>query len=41
VNAHKMLYHILEEVPLNELKIFEWKGKGVGSTTSHFVTNDE
>jgi hypothetical protein len=30
VNAHTTHYHIVEEVPLSELSIFQWKGKGVG-----------
>jgi hypothetical protein len=41
VNAHMKRYHILEDVPLSELKIFRWKGKGVGVSTSHFVTIEE
>jgi hypothetical protein len=40
VNAHTPRYHI-EVVPLSELKIFQYNGKGVGDTSSHFVTNDE
>jgi hypothetical protein len=30
VNAHTTRYHIVEEVPLSELSIFQWKGKSVG-----------
>ena len=41
VNAHTTRYHIVEEVPLSLLKIFQWKGKGVGASTAHFVTNEE
>jgi hypothetical protein len=41
VNAHTPRYHIEEVVPLSELKIFQYNGKGVGDTSSHFVTNDE
>jgi hypothetical protein len=40
VNAHTTWYHIVE-VPLSELLIFEWKGKGVGAPSAHFVTDDE
>jgi hypothetical protein len=29
VNAHTMWYHIVEEVSLSELSIFQWKGKGL------------
>jgi hypothetical protein len=28
-------------VLLNELKIFQWNGKGVGATSAHFVTDEE
>jgi hypothetical protein len=28
-------------VPLSELKIFQWNGKGVGATSAHFVTDEE
>jgi hypothetical protein len=31
VNAHTTWYHIVEEVPLSELSIFQWNGKGVGA----------
>jgi hypothetical protein len=41
VNAHMMRYHILEEVPLSELSIFQWKGKGIGAPSAHYVTDDE
>jgi hypothetical protein len=26
---------------LTELKFFQWKGKGVGSTSAHFVTDEK
>jgi hypothetical protein len=35
-----MQYHIVEEVPLSELKIFQWKGKDVEPSSAHYVTND-
>jgi hypothetical protein len=41
VNAHMSRYHVVEEVSLSELKIFQWKGKGVGAMTSHFVIDEE
>jgi hypothetical protein len=41
VNAHMMRYHIVEKVPLSKLSIFQWKGKGVGARSTHYVTNDE
>jgi hypothetical protein len=39
--AHTMRYHIVEEAPLSELSIFQWKGKGVGAPSVHYVTNNE
>jgi hypothetical protein len=41
VNAHTMHYHIVEEVLLSELSIFQWKGKGVGAPSTHYVMDDE
>jgi hypothetical protein len=41
VNAHTTWYHIVEEVPLSELSMFQWKGKGVGASSAHYVTDDE
>jgi hypothetical protein len=41
VNAHITWYHIVEEVPLIELSIFQWKGKGVGAPSVHYVTYDK
>jgi hypothetical protein len=41
VNAHTMRYHIVEEVPLSELSIFQWKGKSVVAPSAHYVTDDE
>jgi hypothetical protein len=41
VNAHMTQYHIVEEVPLNELSIFQWKGKGGGAPIAHYVTDEE
>jgi hypothetical protein len=32
VNAHLMRYHIVEKIPLSELSIFQWKGKGIGGS---------
>jgi hypothetical protein len=34
-------YHIVEEVPLSELSIFQWKGKCVGASSAHYVMDDE
>jgi hypothetical protein len=36
-----MRYHIVEEVSLSELSIFQWKGKGDGTSSAHYVTDDE
>jgi hypothetical protein len=41
VNAIVMRYHIVEEVLLSELSIFQWKGKGVGAPGAHYITDDE
>jgi hypothetical protein len=41
VNAHTTLYQIVEEVPLSEPSIFQWKGKGVGAPSAHYVMDDE
>jgi hypothetical protein len=41
VIAHTPRYHIEEVVPLSELKIFQWNGKGVRATSAHFVTDEE
>jgi hypothetical protein len=41
VNALVMQYHIVEEVFLSELSIFQWKGKGVGAPGAHYITDDE
>jgi hypothetical protein len=41
MNAHTMQYHIIEEVPLSKLWIFQWKGKGVGAPIAHYVTDEE
>jgi hypothetical protein len=41
VNAHVIWYHIVEEVLLSKLSIFQWKGKGVGAPSAHYVTYDE
>jgi hypothetical protein len=40
VNAPTTWYHIVEEVPLNELSIFQWKGKGVGAANARYVTDE-
>jgi hypothetical protein len=41
VNAHTSWYQVVEEFPLSELKIFQWKGNGVGASISHFVSDEE
>jgi hypothetical protein len=41
VNAHTTWFHRVEEVPLTGLSIFQWKGKGVGAPSAHYVTDDE
>jgi hypothetical protein len=41
VNAHTTRYHIVEEVLLSKLSIFQWKDKGVGAPSAHYVMDDE
>jgi hypothetical protein len=41
VNTHRTWYHIVEEVPLSELLVFQWKGKGVGAPSAHYVIDME
>jgi hypothetical protein len=41
VNAHTTWYHIVEEISLSELSIFQWKDKGVGAPGAHYITDDE
>jgi hypothetical protein len=37
----KTWYHVVRDVPLSELSIFQWKGTGVGATSAHYVTDKE
>jgi hypothetical protein len=41
VNAPTTQYHIVRDVLLSELSIFQWKGKGVGAPSAHYVTEKE
>jgi hypothetical protein len=41
MNAPTMRYHIVRDVPLSELSIFQWKGTDVGATSAHYVTDNE
>jgi hypothetical protein len=41
MNAHTIRYHIVEEVSLSELSIFQWKGKVAGAPSAHYVTDDK
>jgi hypothetical protein len=41
VNAHTMRYSIVKHIPLSELSCFQWKGKGVGALSAHYVTDKE
>jgi len=42
VNAHTMRYHVIEKATVvTEFEIFQWKGKGVGLSTSHYVSYNE
>jgi hypothetical protein len=41
VNAPTTRYHVLRDVPLSELSIFQWKGKDVGAPSAHYVIDKE
>jgi hypothetical protein len=41
VNAPTTRYHVVRDVPLSELSIFQWKGARVEATSAHYVTNNE
>jgi hypothetical protein len=34
MNAPTTRYHVVRDVPLSELSIFQWKGKGVGAPSA-------
>jgi hypothetical protein len=39
VNAPTTRYHVVRDVPLSELSIFQWKGTCVGAPSIHYVTD--
>jgi hypothetical protein len=41
VNASMMRYHVVKDVMLSELSIFQWNGTGVGATSAHYVIDKE
>jgi hypothetical protein len=41
MNAPTTRYHVVRDVPLSELSIFQWKGTCVGATSAHYVTDKE
>jgi hypothetical protein len=41
VNASTTWYHVVIDVPLSELSIFQWKGIGFGATSAHYVIDKE
>jgi hypothetical protein len=41
VNAPTTRYHVVRDVPLSELTIFQWKGTCVGAPSAHYVTDKE
>jgi hypothetical protein len=41
VNAPTTWYHIVRDVSLSELSIFQWKGTCVGAISAHYVTDKE
>jgi hypothetical protein len=40
VNAPTLQYHV-EEPPISDLEIFQWRGKTVGPSSAYYFTNDE
>jgi hypothetical protein len=34
-------YHVVRDVLLSELSIFQWKVTGVGATSAHYITDKE
>ena len=40
-NVRLTRYHIVDEAPLTDLSVFQWKGKGVGVCTAHLVDTNE
>jgi hypothetical protein len=41
VNAPTTRYHVVRDVPLSELSIFQWKDTGVRAPSAHYVTDKE
>jgi hypothetical protein len=41
VNAPTTRYHVVRDVSLSELSIFQWKGTCVGAPSAHYVTDME
>jgi hypothetical protein len=41
VNASTIWYHVVRDVPLSELSIFQWKSTGVEAPSAHYVTDKE
>jgi hypothetical protein len=41
MNFHMMWYHIVKEVRLSVLSIFQWKGNGVGAPSAHYIMNKD
>jgi hypothetical protein len=40
VNAPALRYHV-DEPPISDIEIFQWRGKTVGPSTTYCFTNDE
>jgi hypothetical protein len=41
MNTPTTWYHVVRDVPLSKLSIFQWNGIGVGVISAHYVTNKE
>jgi hypothetical protein len=41
MNAPTTWYHVVRDIPLSKLSIFQWKGTCVGAPSAHYVNNKE
>jgi hypothetical protein len=41
MNAPTTRYHVVRDVLLSQLSIFQWNGTGIGATSAHYVTDKE
>jgi hypothetical protein len=41
MNAPTMQYHVVRDIPLSELSIFQWNATGVGATSARYDNDKE